>query len=91
MAKQEKKNRIKITDLPKEHKVSEEEMKHVTGGGLTYLHQKEMLTSPTLSLPGLASIWGTNGTSVWGSGNTDVWGSGNTDVWGAGSTDLGRL
>ncbi len=32
MAKKERKNRIKVQDLPQNMKISEEEMKHVTGG-----------------------------------------------------------
>ncbi len=34
MAKQKRKNRIKIHDLPANRKISEEELKHVTGGGI---------------------------------------------------------
>lgn len=85
MAKQEKKNRIKIQDLPSEMKISEDELKHVTGGGFTLLHQTG-LTSPTLSLSGLTGIWGTNGTSIWGTGGTTVWGSGSTD---SGRSEIG--
>lgn len=32
MAKKERKNRIKVEDLPRDMKVTEEEMKHISGG-----------------------------------------------------------
>ncbi len=35
MAKKERKNRIKVQDLPKNMKVTEDEMKHITGGALS--------------------------------------------------------